>query len=230
MLRADLKIYEQLQQFTLFQGLSRTELLQMAGNTKFGFMKVAAGQPVVREGEECRQLHFLIGGSLSVQTMSDDGGYRLCEQLAAPWLLQADVLFGLRPRFTLTATTLTEAHFITLSKDEVLRLIDDFLIIRLNLLNIMSSQSQRNAHRVWRSCPSTLEDRIVRFLLDHSLYPAGPKTLYILMERLAGELNDSRLNVSRALNAMKRQGLLQLHRGRIEVPSLERLLMRGSGK
>jgi len=47
----------------------------------------------------------------------------------------------------------------------------------------------------------------------------------ILMTRLAMEVNDSRLNVSRALNAMQQRGLLRLHRGRIEVPSLERLLM-----
>jgi DNA-binding GntR family transcriptional regulator len=45
------------------------------------------------------------------------------------------------------------------------------------------------------------------------------------MERLAQEMNDSRLDVSRALNAMQAEGLLRLHRGRIEVPSLERLFM-----
>jgi ABC-type metal ion transport system substrate-binding protein len=77
----------------------------------------------------------------------------------------------------------------------------------------------------WRRAPQTLEDRIVRFLLDHAVYPAGPKSVQILMTRLAMEVNDSRLNVSRALNAMQQRGLLRLHRGHIEVPSLERLLM-----
>ena len=45
------------------------------------------------------------------------------------------------------------------------------------------------------------------------------------MEQLAREVNDSRLDVSRALNAMQRDGLLVLRRGRIEIPSLEHLLM-----
>ena len=45
------------------------------------------------------------------------------------------------------------------------------------------------------------------------------------MTRLAEELNDSRLNVSRALNMLQGEGLLELHRGRIEIPQLERLLM-----
>ncbi|MBR4897776.1 MAG: Crp/Fnr family transcriptional regulator [Prevotella sp.] len=225
MIQTELKIYEQLQQFTLFQGLSRTELLQMAGNTKFGFVKMSAGKTLVREGEQCTQLQFLINGQLAANSVSDDGSYRIEEQLQAPWMLQPEALFGASTRYVITIRTLSEAHFITLSKDEVLRLLDDFLIIRLNLLNVLATQSQRRGHQPWRSCPMTLEARIVRFLIDHAVYPAGAKTVYILMERLAQELNDSRLNVSRALNAMQASGLLQLHRGRIEVPSLERLLM-----
>lgn len=220
-----LKLYDHLLRFPLFQGLSRAELLQMAGNTKFGFLKLPAGKQVVREGEPCRLLHFLISGQLTAQSVSDDHTYTFSEQLSAPWLLQPEMLFGASTRHSVSVKTLSEAHFITLSKDEVLRLLDDFLIIRLNLLNLYATQSQRRAHLIWRRSPATLTDRIVRFLLDHAVYPAGPKTVNILMERLAQELNDSRLNVSRALNDMQQRGLLRLYRGRIEVPLLEQLLM-----
>lgn len=221
----ELRFYDHLLQFSLFQGLSRAELLQMAGNTKFGFRKVAAGKPVVKAGDACQGLFFLISGQLTMVTHSDDRRYRVEEQLSAPWLLQPEVLFGAQPRYGCTVTTATEAHFITLSKDEVLRLSDDFLIFRLNLLNLLSTQSQRRGRQQWRRAPQDLRQRIVRFLLDHCVYPAGSKMVHILMEQLALEVNDSRLDVSRALNAMQADGLLILHRGRIEIPSLERLLM-----
>lgn len=241
----NLQLYDHLLQFPLFQGLSRTELQQMAGNTKFGFMKAEAGKTVVRDGEVCTALFFLINGRLTLTTRSDDGGYAVTEQLSAPWLLQPEALFGLTPRYTCTATVSATvsatvpdavpagfpsvpgltAHFITLSKDEVLRLTDDFLIIRLNLLNMLSTLSQRRNRQTWHRTPQPLRDRIARFITDHCVYPAGPKDISILMERLAHELNDSRLDVSRALNAMQAEGLLRLHRGRIEVPSLERLFM-----
>ena len=45
------------------------------------------------------------------------------------------------------------------------------------------------------------------------------------MNQIAAELNDSRLDISRTLNAMQAKGLLTLYRGRIEIPMLERLLM-----
>ncbi len=220
-----MKIYDHLLQFSLFQGLSRSELLQMAGNTKFGFLKLSAGKVVVSDGAPCTQLFFLINGSLTLTTSSDDHGYDVTEQLSAPWLLQPEALFGLSPRYSCKATATTEAHFITLSKDEVLRLTDDFLIIRLNYLNLMATLTQRRTRQAWHRSPTELRQRIARFLTDHCTYPAGHKQVNILMERLAQEVNDSRLHVSQALNAMQADGLLTLHRGRIEVPSLERLFM-----
>ena len=45
------------------------------------------------------------------------------------------------------------------------------------------------------------------------------------MKQLADLLNDSRLDISQTLNEMQADGLLSLHRGRIEIPMIERLLM-----
>lgn len=218
-----LQLYDHLLRFQLFQGLSRTELLQMAGNTKFGFRKEEGGITVVCEGEACRELLFLISGTLQLTMRSDDGSYRLTERLTAPWLLQPETIFGATPRYTGTYVTLEPCHFITLSKDEVLRLTDDFLIIRLNLMNMLATMAQKRARQPWRHVPMSLRERFIRFMMDHSAYPAGPKTLHILMTRLADDLCDSRLDVSRMLNQLQREGLVELHRGRIEIPSLEKL-------
>ncbi|MCR5680747.1 MAG: Crp/Fnr family transcriptional regulator [Prevotella sp.] len=221
----NLQLYDHLLRFQLFQGLSRAELLQMAGNTKFGFLKMPAGKTLEKAGNPCSRLSFLISGQLTLSTQSDDGGYCVVEQLSAPWLIQPEVLFGSQTRFTGTWQTQSECHFITLSKDEVMRLLDDFLIIRLNLLNQLSTLAQRRAHLSWRRAPQTLRERIVRFFVDHSTYPAGSKQFLILMTRLADEVGDSRLKVSHVLNQMQTEGQISLHRGRIEVPLLESLLM-----
>ena len=45
------------------------------------------------------------------------------------------------------------------------------------------------------------------------------------MNQIALEVNDSRLDVSRVLNKMQEEGLIHLYRGRIGIPSLERLIM-----
>lgn len=220
-----LKLYDHLLQFPLFQGMSRDNLAQVAGHTKFGFQKSPTGQVIATADDACTQLIFLLTGTLQAESFSDDHSYSVVEELTAPYLIQPEAIFGYHQYFTHTFKAHTECSFITLDKSEVTQLSEHFLVFRLNLLNIFATQSQKFQRQLWHRYPETLAERIVRFLYQRCLYPAGPKTFYILMTRLADELGCSRLEVSRALNQMQYDGLLQLHRGRIHVPQMERLLM-----
>ena len=222
---AVLQIYDRLLQFPLFQGMSRDDLEIVAGHTRFGFQKVTAGRQIIHAGNPCTHLYFLINGTLKIETFSDDSRYSVIEQMSSPYILQQESIFGYYQRYTHNFYALTDANFLTLDKEEVVRLSEDFLVFRLNLMNHLATQSQKLIQMQWRRSPLSLRERIVRFLFQHTLYPAGPKTFHILMERLAEEVNDSRLNVSRALNRMQEAGVIELHRGRIEIPQLERLLM-----
>jgi CRP-like cAMP-binding protein len=222
---ASLQIYEKLLLFPLFQGMSRDDLEQVAGHTRLGFSKINAGTTVVADVDDCQQLFFMINGTLRVETMSDDRGYTVVEQLEAPVILQPEVIFGYTQRYTHTYIAQTDANFIAIGKDEVLRLSEDFLVFRLNLLNLFATQTQKTVRMLWQHVPDSLENRIVRFFAQHCLYPAGPKVFHILMNRLANELNDSRLDISRALNALQHEGKIVLRRGRVEIPQMERLLM-----
>ena len=222
---ATLQIYDKLLQFPLFQGMSRDDLELVAGHTRFGFVKVPQGKTVVKEGTACTHLFFLINGTIRVESRSDDYSYSVVEQMQAPFILQPEVIFGYQQFYTQTIVAQTDTNFITIEKDEVVRLSEDFLVFRLNLLNIFATQTQKLSRQPWRHYPQTLRERLVRFFVQHCVYPAGSKTFYILMNQLAGELNDSRLNVSKVLNEMQADGLIILHRGRIEIPLLERVLM-----
>lgn len=218
-------LYDKLLQFTLFQGMSHADLMEVVGHTKFNFSKQPVGQRIVKEGDICNHLIFLTTGALSVETVSDDHTCRVCEVVNAPYVIQPEQLFGLTQRYTSTFKTCDDCSLITIDKQEVLLLLETQLVFRLNMLNSLAADSQRLRHRAWRSAPQSLHNRITRFFFSRCLYPAGPKTFYILMTQLAAELNDSRLDISRALNEMEDDGLLTLHRGRIEIPMLERLLM-----
>lgn len=218
-----MQLFDQLLQFPMFQGMSRDHLAQVVGNTKFGFQKFTSGQVVVREDDACTQLYFLLTGTLQVTTRSDDHTYTVVEQVSAPYVLQPEAIYGYNQRFTHTFAALGETSFITIGKDEVMRLSGHYLVFRLNLLNIFATQSQKLLRQSWRHRPETLAERIVRFLRSRCVYPAGPKTFHILMTQLADEIGDSRLDISRALNQLQHDGLLRLRRGRIEVPQMERL-------
>ena len=217
-------IFDKLLELPLFQGMSRNSLQQVVAHTKFGFLKVTRRKTWIREGDSCEHIHFLSGGSLKVETRSDDDSYVLEERMTAPDIIQPDRIFGLVQRFTKTFTALEECSIIRIDKQQVLTLVAEQEIFRLNLLNIISTQSQRIGHQPWRRPATDIRHKIVRFVESRSLRPAGKKVLRIKMEDLARLIGESRLNVSKTLNTMAREGLITLSRGEIHIPALEKLI------
>lgn len=218
-----LQLYDKLIELPLFIGISTDELSDIVGQTKFGFHKLAVDRPLVSTDDKCTQLFFLMSGTLRVVSYADNYRYRIEEELFAPAVIQPEHLFGLQQRFTKDFIAHTDCSLLSLDKAEVLRLLDSYLIFRLNLLNSISMQAQRMSRTPWRQQSSDIRQQFVNFLRLRCLTQAGCKVLRIRMEELAKELHQSRLNVSRMLNALQNEGLLTMSRGIIIVPQLETL-------
>lgn len=218
-----LQLYDKLIELPLFIGISTDELSDIVGQTKFGFHKLAVDRPLVSTDDKCTQLFFLMSGTLRVVSYADNYRYRIEEELSAPAVIQPEHLFGLQQRYTKDFIAHTDCSLLSLDKAEVLRLLDSYLIFRLNLLNSISMQAQRMSRIPWRQQSSDIRQQFVNFLRLRCLTQAGCKVLRIRMEELAKELHQSRLNVSRMLNALQNEGLLTISRGIIIVLQLETL-------
>ncbi len=215
--------YDKLLMIPLFTGMSKTELEAVVGETRLLFRKVERGGCVAFDGDPCGRLLILVEGHLRMTTFSDDRALAVEEELTGCHVLQPECAFGLRQRFTHTYKAVTPCSLISIDKKEALRLTSASLIFRLNLINLISTTLQKAGAKGWRRPPRTLEGRIIRFLSDHCLFPAGRKVFRLKKERLALEVNDNYRKVSQALNDLQRRGLLTLSRCRIEVHALENL-------
>lgn len=215
---------EKLLQLPLFQGLSSSDLSHAMGHTRLEFIQGREGEALIEENEPCDSLCFLMKGTIHVTTWCDDYSYSVTEELSAPDILQPESLFGLNQRYSQTFVAATDCHLLKISKVEVLRLADHHEIFRTNLLNILTTQTQRLSRRVWHPYPVRLRDKIVRFVMDRCRKPAGKKIVCIKMQQLAVMIGESRLNVSHALHSMEQEGLIMMSRGRIEIPAFQKLI------
>lgn len=222
--------YNKLLELPLFQGMSISDLEQVVAHTRFCFTNAAGGRTVVKDGDICDKMMFLIKGVLRTESTPDDKSYMLAEEMPAPDILQPERIFGLTQRYTKTFKTVTDCEFLCIGKQEAMRLSDDFEIFRLNMMNIICTQTQKTTRHPWRKHPWGIRGKIARFIEVRCTKPAGRKTLYIKMEQLGHEISESRLNVSRELNAMNAEGIITLKRSEIYIPAFERLLMRHDGQ
>ena len=221
---AALHLNEKLMRFALFKGMGHAELAELVARTRLDFSKHAPGGEIVHAGDVVRRLLLLLDGSLTVTTASADMKCTVSEEAEAPFIIEPERLFGLRQLAARTFRAATTSSIVAIDKTEVARLCSESIAFRLNMLNLLATKAQRQAGERWAAPPQDLRQRIARFVESRCVSASGRKTVTILMERLADEVNDSRINVSRALRAMEEAGLVSLGRGRIDIPELGKLL------
>ena len=219
----EMTMYDTLLQLPLFQGLAKNDFTSILDKVKIHFLKRKAGDTVALGGEDCRELVFLLNGSLVSKTSDRDELYTFYEAINAPFLIEPYSLFGWSTKYVSTYTALTACNLVTIEKAYLLSELNNYEIIRLNYLNILSNRAQNLHDRLWTNLPESLHDRIVEFILLHSYVPGGEKRLKIKMDDLAKLLSSTRIRVSKALNEMQDKHWLTLHRGEIRIPDMSLL-------
>lgn len=217
------RFYDRLLGLPLFQGMSGYDLDEVVAHTKFGFHKTGPGKTILREGDACDALCFLLRGRLIARIEADDHGYAFEEEEDGPCILQPERLFGLTQRYTRTYTTASPCQLLTIDKQEVLRLTERFGIFRLNLINIISTQSQKMSRLPWHVSSNTRQ-RIIQFFETRCNRPSGRKVIRIKITRLAAELHVGKQAISEEMNRMRDEHLLTFSRGIVHIPALEQLL------
>ncbi|MEE3384092.1 MAG: Crp/Fnr family transcriptional regulator [Prevotella sp.] len=219
-----MKSFDRLLTLPLFLGMTHNDIEAIVDHTPLGFSKCGKGKIIIEDGEPCDHLRFLLQGECIATSTADDGSYSIGEVIKSPEVIQPECLFGLHQRYTKTLTSTSECSIVSIKKNDVTRLMSEFDIFRLNILNIMSTRTQRLSRHSWRKLPETIRQKIFRFIETRCSKPAGHKMLRIKMEVLADQIGESRINVSRCLNELEKQGILTHSRAIMDIPALERLM------
>ena len=204
------QIYDKLRSLTLFQGLDISDINEVIGYTKFSFAKVETGDNIIHEGDHCNQLTIILNGKISITSHAANRSYNITETISAPI-------------YTKTVVAAAPCQIMMLHKSEVVRLMQEYDIIRMNITNHIATKAQKADLPLWRQAPESLRERIIAFVARRCLRPAGSKTIHIRMADLAREVCDSRRDVSHELNLMQDQGLISLSRETIYIHALEKL-------
>ena len=217
-------MFDTLLQLPLFQGLAQEDFTNILGKVKLSFTKHKAGEVIVKAGDTCSQLIFVLKGEISSCTSSANTSYSSTEYFQAPYVIEPQSLFGMSTSYVSAYTAQTETHTVSISKAFVMSELFKYDIFRLNYMNIISNRTQMLHNRLWAVFGNSPESRIIHFILSHTERLSGEKILKIKMEDLAQIINETRTGVSKALNTMQTKGLVELHRGEIILPNVENLI------
>ena len=216
-------MYDNLLQLPLFQGLCKDDFTTLIEKVKLHFISCKEGETIAAQDEICNRLLFILDGEVTVKRTDKEHHYSLTEQLDAPHIIEPYSMFGMYPTFKATYKAKTEVKLLSINKPYINNELHKYEIVRINYLNLLSNTCQSAHRKLWDSHHGTMEAKIAHFLTNRCLKPQGEKVLHITMEDLGSLIDETRMNVSRLLNELQQNELLQLRRKEIYIPSLEKL-------
>ena len=216
-------MFERLLQLPLFQGLTVQDISEVMSHVRLNFANYQAGDELVMQGETCRQLIYIINGSMMAEYRDPNGRFTLRENLPDMKVLEPYNMFGMQQKFSRSYQFVTDGITLAIDKNVMLKQLLTNNIIKLNLLNISCNKYQQTLNILRKMPENTVKEKIVKFILSYSITTRGEKTLQIKMQELADIIHETRLNVSKTLNTLHKEGLMSLPRGGFTVKEIEDL-------
>lgn len=222
--------YVLLTRLPLLQGISSTELLNWEDTLRLDIDELPASTlPIIRQGDNCTQLLWLVSGELLREHRSSNGIYATRSLLKAPAVIEVDRLFGLMPTYRHTYRAKTDIKILGIRKSLIGSHLMKSEVFRLNLLNALSACAQKREAALLPtrqekagipSAPKRSEERLKHLLA--TLFPdsEGEAELIIQMKDLASYIGETRLTVSRILNRWQAEGLISLGRGHFAIHNI----------
>lgn len=219
--------YALLTRLPLLQGIGSTELLHLEDALRLDIDELPASKlPIIRQGDTCTQLLWLVEGELTREHQSANGIYVTRSALQAPAVIELDRLFGLHTTYEYTYRAKTDVKMLSIRKSLMGSHLMKSEVFRLNLLNALSAISQKRAIALLPRQLDTAEERLRHFIA--TLFPEckGEVELVIKMRELAHYIGERRLTVSDILNNWNEAGSIRLGRGHFTIPDIRALLSR----
>ena len=217
-------MYDTLLSLPLFQGMSQTDFNSLLQKIRLDFIRYEDENVIIEKGNRCGSLAFLINGTVESSRSGMDGNFTFSELIEAPFLIEPYSMFGRAGSYQRTYTAIGSCSFLMVDKQYIYTELGKYKICRVNLLNILSGRVQQLDSHIWSLDGMSLRERIIRFIKGLSDIQSGQKRLAIKMNDLAMLMDATRLNVSRELNALEKDGLISLRRKEIFIPALENLI------
>lgn len=209
----------------LLQGINSGELLGWEEALRLDIDEFPASHlSLIRQGDTCSSLLYLVKGEVQREHRSADGSYVIRSLLKAPAVIEVDRLFGLTPTYEYTYWAKTDVEMLGIRKNLLGSHLMKSEVFRLNLLNALSAIAQKRAAALLPCRLDNAEERMRHFIGTLFRDCEGEVELIIHMEELARYIGERRLTVSRILNRWAGEGSIRLGRGHFTIYDIQTFL------
>lgn len=202
-------MYQQLMQLPLFQGVSTEKITELVEKLPFHFLKYRSGEQIVAAGDPCTHIRFIVSGKVRLETSSSRLKVSLEQILATPNVLAPDYLFGRDTTYPFSAFAEGGCGILQLLKGDYIKMINTDKVFLFNILNFLSSGSQRGIAMALAARDGSVEERLA-MLMNVLVAPGATGVVLKFKQKdLCSLLGTQRTTLVSMLDRLSEQEILE---------------------
>lgn len=214
-----------LEEIPALAGLGEESLRHIAGGSLL--RGLSRGQVLCEKGSHPAGFFCVLSGRIKLSAVTADGGERVLD-LALPGRTFGQPAAVLDQPFPLLAQALSESQVLQVGRERIREAMGRWPAVAIAMLETVAQDCMRLIHDLEACCLLSAAERLVDFLLKEAerAPPHGDRAQVVLPVSkavVASSLNLTPETFSRELHELARQGLIQVERRTVHIPSLSRL-------
>ena len=201
-------MYQQLMQLPLFQGVSTEKITELVEKLPFHFLKYRSGEQIVTAGDSCTHIRFIVSGKVRMAMNCSRLKVSLEQTLSTPHVLAPDYLFGRDTAYPFTAYAEGPCGILQLLKGDYIKMINTDKVFLFNILNYLSSGSQRGTSMALAARDGSVSERLAMLMSVLAVPGATDIVLKYKQKDLCSLLGTQRTTLIATLDKLSDQEIL----------------------
>lgn len=217
-------MYQQLMQLPLFQGVSTDKITALVEKLPFHFLKFRNSEQIFAAGDQCTHIRFIVSGRVRLETPCDHLRVSLIQTLATPHVLAAEYLFGRETTYPYTAVADGPCGIMQLRKSDYVKMLEFDKVFLFNILNYLSSGSQRSSSSLAAIKDGSVAERLAMFIEALVVTGATDVVLRFKQKDLCSLLGTQRTTLIATLDRLVDEEILDYDSNELRLLDQKRLV------
>lgn len=210
----------------LFSGLGENQIKALFKGRDHAIKKYSKNEIIHIQKEQCRSLDIILEGTVTMQKLDYDGNIMTIASFDRCDVFGENLLFSTNKSYLLTATAKTDVTILHLEGNFILELCQHNKSFLIEFLRLMSDKTQILAGVIKGIARKPIRECIKEYLkYEKRLQNDDRVRLNVTKKELAERFGIQRTSLSRELNKMRKEGLIDFDRKTITI--LEKKLFDG---
>jgi cAMP-binding proteins - catabolite gene activator and regulatory subunit of cAMP-dependent protein kinases len=209
-IRIDIGRYiKEISSVDLFNGFTIEELKKIIRPPKSEIKKYENGQIIHLRNEVCQTLDIILKGKVAVQNIDEDGNVLTINVYSYNDIIGSNLIYSSRNCYPMTVVAISKVTILHLRKELVVELCQSNVNFMIYLMKTISDRTIILTNKISTISFKTIRQCIIDFLNnEYHSQKSNVIKLNTTKKDLAERLGIQRSSLSRELNKMRRDGLL----------------------